>query len=160
MRTQQSCKMSNVLDGVSYQTPDKNANFDLFNNFYMNLSVRSVTFYNKSVIRNGNDDGDDGDVVDDLEAVIMISHVFDPTDDAASLTHLINITRMMIIMSILHIDDEGDNPEDEDDENDENHEDNADKQPHTMCCSSHDHLAYLHDSYDGEDDDAAMLRLS
>ena len=84
----------------------------------MNISVRSVTVYNKSVIRNGNDDGDYGDDVDDLEAVIMISHVFDPTDDAASLTHLINITRMMIIMMILHTDDDDD---DDDDDNDENH---------------------------------------
>ena len=91
----------------------------------MNISVRLLTFYNKSVIWNGNDDGDDGDVVDDLEAVIMISHVFDSADDAASLTHLINITRMMIIMMILHIDDEGDNPEEEDDDNNGNHEDNA-----------------------------------
>ena len=63
------------------------------------------------------EDGDDGD--DDLEAVIMISHVFDPTDDAASLTHLINITRMMIIMMILHTDDDDDDDDDDNDEEDE-----------------------------------------
>ena len=80
--------------------------------YYSNLRKLSEG----ETINDNESDEDD----DDLEAVIMISHVFDPTDDAASLTHLINITRMMIIMMILHTDDDDDD-DDDDDNNDENH---------------------------------------